>query len=117
MARVAGGLAAIKAAIARASSITLAEGTTRLTSPYRAAACADSISPRSSISIACLRGTLRDSATIGVEQNNPILTPGVAKLASSAATAKSHEATSWQPAAVAVPCTAAITGFGQRTIE
>ena len=30
----------------------------------------------SSISIACLRGTLRDSATIGVEQNRPISTPG-----------------------------------------
>ena len=33
----------------------------------------------SSISIACLRATLRDSATIGVEQNSPISTPGVAK--------------------------------------
>ena len=40
-----------------------------------------SMSPVSSISIACLRDTLRDSATIGVEQNSPMLTPGVAKLA------------------------------------
>ena len=62
-------------------------------------------------------GTLRESATICVEQKRPILTPGVQNVASSAATARSQVATSWQPAAVAVPCTAAITGFGQRTIE
>ena len=70
----------------------------------------------SSISIACLRGTLRDSATIGVEQNSPISTPGVAKLAASEATARSQLATSWQPAAVAMPWTAATTGFGRCTI-
>ena len=35
--------------------------------------------------MACLLETLRDSATIGVEQNRPILTPGVAKRALSAA--------------------------------
>ena len=62
--------------------------------------------------MACLRDTLRDSATIGVEQNSPILTPGVANLAVSAATARSQLATSWQPAAVAVAWTAAITGCG-----
>ena len=55
-------------------------------------------------------------ATIGVEQNNPILTPGVAKLAVSAAIARSQVATSWQPAAVAVPCTLATTGCGKATI-
>jgi len=60
-----------------------------------------------------LRGTARDSATIGVEQNSPILTPGVAKRAASAATARSQLATSWQPAAVAMPCTRAITGLGR----
>src|SRR5258706_15887028 len=60
------------------------------------------MSPVSSISIACLRGTLRDSATIGVEQNRPICTPGVANLAVAEATARSQVATSWQPAAVAV---------------
>ena len=47
----------------------------------RAASSAEIISPVSSISIACLRETLRESATIGVEQNRPILTPGVANLA------------------------------------
>ena len=73
-------------------------------------------SPVSSISIACLRGMLRDSATIGVEQNRPISTPGVAKPAASEATARSQLATSWQPAAVAMPCTAATTGFGRCTI-
>ena len=66
--------------------------------------------------MAALRETLRLSATIGVEQNRPILTPGVAKRASSLATARSQLATSWQPAAVAMPLTAAITGFGDRTM-
>ena len=73
-------------------------------------------SPVSSISIACLRGTLRDSATIGVEQNSPISTPGVAKVAASEAIARSQLATSWQPAAVATPWTAATTGLGKWTI-
>ena len=36
--------------------------------------------------------------------------PLVAKLALSAATARSHCATSWHPAAVAIPCTRAMTG-------
>ena len=62
--------------------------------------------------MACLFETLRDSATIGVEQNRPICTPGVAKRAVSEATARSQLATSWQPAAVATPSTAAITGWG-----
>ncbi len=44
---------------------------------------------------------LRVSATIGVEQNSPISTPGVAKPAASEATARSQLATNWQPAAVA----------------
>ena len=61
-----------------------------------------------------LRLTLRDSATLGVEQNNPRLTPLTAKRARSEATARSHIATSWQPAAVAMPCTLAITGIGRR---
>ena len=55
--------------------------------------------------MARLRGTLRDKATIGVEQKRPILTPGVAKVACVAATARSQVATSWQPAASAGPCT------------
>ena len=42
----------------------------------------------------------------------PILTPGVAKRASSAAIARSHAATSLQPAAAALPCTATITVCG-----
>ena len=58
----------------------------------------------------------RDSGTIGVEQNSPMRTPGVAKRALSAATARSQAATSWQPAAVAIPCTRAITGWGTRWI-
>ena len=81
-----------------------------------AAFSAGTISPVSSISIACLRATLRDSATIGVEQNRPISTPGVAKPALVEATARSQLATSWQPAADATPCTAAITGCGRLTI-
>ena len=66
--------------------------------------------------MAALRDTLRLSATIGVEQNSPILTPGVAKRASWLATARSQLATNWHPAAVAMPFTAAITGFGERTM-
>ena len=69
-------------------------------------------SPVSSISIACLRPRLRESATDGVEQNSPRFTPDTAKRALSLATARSHIATSWQPAAVAMPCTRAITGCG-----
>ena len=49
---------------------------------------------------------------MGVVQNRPIFTPGVANVASSAATARSQDATSWHPAAVATPCTRAITGWG-----
>ncbi len=71
------------------------------------------MSPVSSISIAALRGTTRDRATIGVEQNRPTLMPETAKRAVSAAIAKSQVATSWQPAAVAMPCTRAITGTGR----
>jgi hypothetical protein len=69
-------------------------------------------SPVTSISMACLAGTLRSSGTLGVEQNSPKFTPLTAKRASVEATARSHCATSWQPAAVAMPCTRAITGTG-----
>ena len=68
--------------------------------------------PVSSISMALLRPTARDTSTIGVEQNRPIFTPGVANQVPSAATARSQAATSWQPAAVATPWTLAITGWG-----
>ena len=51
-------------------------------------------------------------ATAGVEQKNPQVTPEVTKWALSTATARSHCATSWQPAAAATPCTRAITGCG-----
>ena len=84
--------------------------------PISRARAAVIMSPVSSISIACLRGTLRDSATIGVEQNSPMSTPGVANAAASEATARSQLATSWQPAAVAMPCTRAITGCGRRVM-
>ena len=70
--------------------------------------------PVSSISSARLRPTARETGTIGVEQKRPIFTPGVANFAPSAATARSQAATSWQPAAVAMPCTLAITGCGSR---
>jgi hypothetical protein len=50
---------------------------------------------------------------MGVEQKRPILTPGVAKRAPSAASARSQLATSWQPAAVAMPWTRAMTGLGR----
>src|SRR5690606_26123873 len=70
-----------------------------------------------SISIAGLRGRLRDSATMGVEQNRPYLTPEVAKRALVVASARSHAATNWQPAAAAMPSTSATTGCGSRVSE
>ena len=45
-------------------------------------------------------------------QNTPPLPPGIANPALSAAIARSHEATSWQPAAVASAWTLATTGWG-----
>ncbi len=95
----------MRAAMARTVAPRSAAGTTRLTRPMRNASAASTGSPSSSISMAALRGTARASATIGVEQNRPILTPGVAKRASPVQTARSQVATSWQPAAVAMPCT------------
>ena len=55
---------------------------------------------------------LRATATNGVWQNRPPLPPGMANDADSAAMARSHEATNWQPAAVANACTRAMTGCG-----
>jgi len=52
--------------------------------------------------------------TAGDEQKTPRLTPGVPNRAPSSATARSQAATSWQPAAVAIPWTWAITGWGIR---
>ena len=69
-------------------------------------------SPVSSICMARFGPIDRVSGTIGVEQNRPMRTPGVAKRASVVATARSQLATSWHPAAVATPCTWAITGCG-----
>ena len=69
-------------------------------------------SPVKAISSARLRPMLRATATSGVWQNSPPLPPGMANAASSAATARSQEATSWQPAAVASACTLATTGWG-----
>ncbi len=72
------------------------------------------MSPVNNISSTRLRPIEREIGTIGVEQNSPMFTPGVAKRAVSDATARSHAATSWQPAAVATPPTLAITGCGIR---
>ncbi len=72
--------------------------------------------PVTSMSNARFADTLRDSATAGVEQNSPTLMPDTAKRAVSAAIARSHDATSWQPAAVAIPCTRATTGTGSARI-
>ena len=80
-------------------------------SPHSAAVVASMALPVSSISSARLRPTARTSSTIGVEQNRPMLTPGVAKVEASDASARSQAATSWQPAAVAMPSTCAITGL------
>ena len=89
-----GDFAAIAPASAATSRSSAAAGTTRLIRPISRARAAGTESPVSSISIAALRPTARLSATIGVEQNRPIFTPGVAKRASPAATARSQDATS-----------------------
>ena len=70
------------------------------------------VSPVKPSSIARFWETLRATATNGVWQNQPPLPPGVAKPASSDATARSAVATSWQPAAVANPCTRRHDGLG-----
>ena len=44
--------------------------------------------------MARFRPTLRATPTAGVEQNTPMLTPGIANVASSTATARSHIETS-----------------------
>ena len=66
-----------------------------------------------SISIIFFLLRFLETATIGVEQNKPIFTPGVIKAACSDATAKSQLATNWHPAAAAIPQTSAITGWGK----
>src|SRR5205085_9234082 len=110
--RVLVGFEAMKRASNWVSLASSPGATTRLTRPRRRASSADIASPVSSISMAALRATARDKATIGVEQNSPILTPGVAKRASDDAIARSQDATSWHPAAVAKACTCAMTGLG-----
>jgi len=77
--------------------------TTSLTKPHAHAVAASIGSPVSAISRARLRPRLRATATSGVWQNSPPLPPGMANDALSAATARSQVATSWQPAAVAIP--------------
>ena len=64
----------------RVSDANPAGGTTRFTSPQSAAVAASIARPVSSISIARFRPTARVSATIGVVQNSPILTPAVDEL-------------------------------------
>src|SRR5215831_19087690 len=109
--------AKIFCASASVSSSSFASGATRLTRPHESAVPASMRSPVSSISIARLRGRLRDTPTPGVVQKMPLLIPGSANCATSLATARSHIDTSWQPAATATPCTRAITGCGSRTSD
>jgi len=73
-------------------------------------------SPVSASSISRLRPIALATGTAGVWQNQPPLPPGSANPADSAATARSHDATSWHPAAVASPCTRAITTCGTDSI-
>ena len=58
--------------------------------------------------------TLRLNATAGVAQNSPTLMPDTAKRG--IGRDRQVAATSWQPAAVAMPCTRAITGTGNARI-
>ena len=78
---VRGDLPAIVFAKSQVALSSSPSGSTRLMRPMAWARSAVIASPVSSISMACLRGTARERATIGVEQKRPILTPGVAKRA------------------------------------
>ncbi len=90
--------------------------TTRLIRPISRALSGATMSPVNSNSKASLRLTLRARATPGVMQNRPTLIPEVPKRASLEARARSLVATSWQPAAVAMPWTRAMTGCGSRVM-
>ena len=112
-----GGWSAMWRASASVSASRRSGVTTRLTSPSRNAAPASMAWPVNSMSSARLEPTLRPTATDGVPQNRPLLIPEVAKLADVEAMARSQAATSWQPAAVAIAWTLAITGCGRRLID
>ena len=62
-------------------SFKLSSSKTLFIKPILNALFASIRSPVRSISIACFLPTVLDNGTIGVEQNNPILTPGVAYFA------------------------------------
>jgi hypothetical protein len=72
-------------------------------------------SPVKSISAARLRDRLREIATAGVEQKRPEVHAGGGEARVLAATARSHCATSWQPAAVARPFTHGDHRLGRAT--
>jgi hypothetical protein len=110
------GLATIAATSDSTAPSSASIEATRLTRPRMRASSAEMNSPVTSISNAGFLATLRVSGTLGDEQKRPRFTPLTAKRALSAATARSQAATSWQPAAVAIPCTRAITGTGNRWI-
>ena len=63
------------------SASSCSAGTTRFTRPHSSACCALIGSPVSSISMACLRCRLRPTATPGVEQKKPQVTPLVTNFA------------------------------------
>ena len=65
------GLAKMLLAIDSISSSRNSIGTTRFTKPRSSAVAASIKSPVNSISMACLREMLRESATDGVAQNKP----------------------------------------------
>jgi hypothetical protein len=106
-------LSATVPASAAASSASASGGTARLTRPSSTRAGGVDEGARGQHLEGRLRGMLRLSATIGVEQKSPMFTPLTPNRVPSAATAMSQAATSWQPAAVAMPCTSAITGCGR----
>jgi len=78
-------------------------GTARLISPHDSAVRASIASPVMAISERSLSSIERPTATMGVVQKRPPFPPGVQKVASCEATAKSAVATNWQPPPVARP--------------
>ena len=97
----------------RVAAVSSAAGTASLRVPNRQPSARHRLS-REQHAEGAFRPMARVSATIGVVQKSPIFTPGVANQASSAAMARSQAATSWQPAAVATPCTCGDDGLRNR---
>ena len=107
---VAGGTRATRSASSPTRSVSSARGTTRLTRPRRHASWASILSPVNRNSLA-LRMPSSHGSTSSSTPAPVIRSTGFWKVASSAATMRSHMQASIRPAATQAPCTAAMVGL------